>query len=957
VSSEGEGLYSGRLKLALCGRLSGDWAALADYFEIPEPTRRGFDRGREPHEVWEWLSRRGRLGELRAGLDYIGRADLVELLGPDPLNRPADAGPVGSGPSDDARPEAGATGNDLAQARERYRKSAAPPSIATTPSAGASAVWRNDLSVVPPDLSDGLAPGMEEPTRPGSKADGNDSPGDVELLTARSKGALTVHGPAIPAPAGAWATLRGRLDNWAHGGSFRVALIVGVPALSLAMIWLARDRLLEGLAGEGGGAAVKDEQEAGGKQTSGPSIGPVVAERRVGLPGDEGMWTFDNLPLVQLKSKYGFEPSKAWVEHLRSSAVRFNNGGSGSFVSADGLVMTNHHVGEDTLQKISTKEKDYYKDGFHARSYAEEVKAPNLELSVLVGINDVTDRVNAKVTPDMDDPAAGSARRQAMATIEKEWQGKTGLRSEVITLYQGGKYHLYTFKRYYDVRLVFAPEFEIAFFGGDPDNFAYPRYALDVCFFRAYEDGKPAKVEQFLKLSLAGSKEGDLVFVAGHPGRTSRLDTLAHLEYLRDVQFPFALEFLRNREAHRIAYGQKGPEQRRQAEEDLVSFQNSLKARLGALAGLQNQAFMQRKARQEQGLRDEIQADPMRRDRYAVAWDKIAESTKVAARLLKADSFLERGFAFDSELFQIARTLVRLAEENPKPNAERLREYGDAGRASLEQRLYSSSAPIYPEYETAKLANSLAYWKQVMGADDPIVQRVLRGRDAQEVASTLVEGSKLSDVEVRKKLATGGSQSIAMSDDTMIKLALAIDADARAVRKEREDEVERVQTSQYALIAKARFEIWGTSTYPDPIFTLRLAFGTIQGYEVNGKTMAAYTTLSGAFTHAAEHRNQPPYELPSSWQRARAEGRLKLATPLNFVSTPDIIGGNSGSPVVNRDNEVVGLIFDGNMQSLVLDYGYDDSQARAISVDSRAIIEALRAVYKAERLVNELVGR
>jgi hypothetical protein len=673
-------------------------------------------------------------------------------------------------------------------------------------------------------------------------------------------------------------------------------------------------------------------------------------------PADEGMWTFNSLPLAQLKAKYGFEPSKAWIEHLRSSAVRFNSGGSGSFVSPDGLVMTNHHVGADTLQKISTKEKDYYKEGFNAKTRDEEVKAPDLELNVLAGIEDVTDRVNAKVASDMDDAAAAKARRQAMATIEKESQDKTGLRSDVITLYQGGQYHLYTFKKYTDVRLVFAPEFDIAFFGGDPDNFEYPRYDLDVCFFRAYEYGKPAKVEHYLKWSPAGSKDGDLVFVAGHPGRTNRLNTLAHLEYLRDTQFPFILEFLRNRVAHRIAYGKTGEEQARQAKEDLFFFQNSRKARVGGLEGLKNRSFMEQKERRHRVVRDEIEADPVRRKRYAGAWNKIAESTKIAARILKAHDFLERGFAFDSDLFQIARTLVRLAEEDPKPNAERLREYGDAGRASLEQRLYST-APIYQEYEKAKLANALAFWKQVMGAEDPIVQRVLRGRDPEKVADELVDGSRLADTAVRKKMADGGTRAISASDDTMIKLALAVDADARAIRKEREDKVDGVQTSQYALIAKALFETQGTSTYPDATFTLRLAFGTVKGYEVSGRKIAPYTTMGGAFLHAAEHGNQPPYELPPSWVKAKAEGRMKLDTPLNFVSTADIIGGNSGSPVVNRDNEVVGLIFDGNIQSLVLDFGYEDRYARALSVDSRAIAEALRSIYRADDLVKELTGQ
>ena len=672
-------------------------------------------------------------------------------------------------------------------------------------------------------------------------------------------------------------------------------------------------------------------------------------------PADEGMWLFSNLPVKTLRERYGFEPSLDWIKHLRTSAVRFNSGGSGSFVSPDGLVMTNHHVAADMLQKISTKERDYYKTGFRARTREEEIKAPDLELNVLVGIEDVTDRVNAKVTKTMPAAEAAQARRAAMAEIEKESRGASGLRSDVVTLYQGGQYHLYTFKKYTDVRLVFAPEFDIAFFGGDPDNFEFPRYDLDVTFFRAYEEGKPAKPPHYLKWSAEGTKDGDLVFVAGHPGRTNRLNTVAHLEYLRDVSMPFTLDVLHHREKFLLDYSGKGQEQARQSKQDLFGTQNSRKAREGGFGGLKDEEFMRRKAAEEKALRDRIAADPTRKAAYYDAWDRIAATMKTNADILKPLAFLEGGFAFNSELFGFARTIVRIAEEDKKPNAERLREYGEAGRDSLEQELYSD-APIYPEYEKARLADSLAYWKEIMGESDPFVQKVLRGRDPKEVAAELVDGTKLADVAERKRLVKGGTEALASSKDTMIKLALAIDADARALRKKFEDEIEGVRRAEYAKIAKALFEDKGESTYPDATFTLRLAFGTVKGYEQDGKFIEPFTTMGGAFEHAARHGNKPPYELPPSWFEAKKTGALKLGTPLNFVSTADIIGGNSGSPVVNRDNEVVGLIFDGNIQSLVLDYGYSDKQARAVSVDSRAIVEALRSIYKANDLVKELTG-
>jgi hypothetical protein len=419
------------------------------------------------------------------------------------------------------------------------------------------------------------------------------------------------------------------------------------------------------------------------------------------------------------------------------------------------------------------------------------------------------------------------------------------------------------------------------------------------------------------------------------------------------VAYPNTIELLRGREAFLKDYGGRGPEAARQAKEDLMSYQNTLKALTGGLGGLRDKAFMERKGKAEAELRGSIEGDARKRSAYAGAWDKIAGSQKVAAEIRTPYKFLEQGFAFDSQLFTIARGLVRLAVEKAKPNGERLREFRESNLESMELALYSS-APIYPEYEAAKLAHSLAVWKQTLGPDDPMVGRVLRGRSPEQAAKELVAGSRLADVAFRKQLAQGGLSAIEASDDPMIKLALAVEADARRWRKRFEDEVEGVQTAQYALIAKAVFETQGESVYPDATFTLRLAFGTVKGYELGGKFIRPFTTIGGAFEHADAHGNTPPYQLPPSWIQAKKDGRLKLDTPLNFVSTPDIIGGNSGSPVVNRDNELVGIIFDGNIQSLVLDFGYDDQTARAISVDSRGIVEALKSVYRADALVKEL---
>ncbi len=671
---------------------------------------------------------------------------------------------------------------------------------------------------------------------------------------------------------------------------------------------------------------------------------------------DEGMWTFDNLPVRQLRERYGFEPTPDWIARVRSAAVRFNSGGSGAFVSPDGLIMTNHHIAADTLQKISTPTQDFYKNGFLARTRADEVKAPDLELNVLVDIVDVTDRVNAKVAAGSDDGAAARVRRQAIAAIEKESFDRTGLRSDVVTLYRGGRYHLYTYKKYTDVRLVFAPEYAIAFFGGDPDNFEFPRYDLDVAFFRAYEDGKPAKPAHYLPWGERGTKEGDLVFVVGNPGSTARLNTAAHLIYLRDVSLPRRVDQLEDREGLLKEYALRGPEAARQAKQELFGVQNSLKALRGRLAGLRDPALIARKTAQEDELRRRVAADPRKSREYGPAWDRIAASFEIAARTDATGRYVEGGSAFGTELFEIARHIVRLVEEDTRPNNERLREYGDAGRASLEQALYSP-APIYPEFEEAKLARSLAYWRHAVGDSDPTVRKVLAGRTPEDAARALVRGTRLADAAYRKELVRGGRSTVAASDDPMIRLAREVDPEARAVRKVIEDEVDGVLTAQYARIARALFEELGTSAYPDATFTLRLAFGMVKGYEADGRRVPAYTTLGGAFGHAEAHGGLDPYAIPASWTEARASGRLAVDTPLDLVATSDTIGGNSGSPVIDRSGAVIGLNFDRNRYGLARDFGYDDRQGRNIAVDVRGITEALRSIYHADALLAELRGR
>jgi hypothetical protein len=677
----------------------------------------------------------------------------------------------------------------------------------------------------------------------------------------------------------------------------------------------------------------------------------VVAGGAVAARGDEGMWLFNKPPKKILQEKYGFVPTGPWLTNLQRASVRFNSGGSGSFVSSDGLVMTNHHVGADALQKLSSKQRDYIATGFHARTREEEIKCVDLELNVLMSIEDVTERINAAVKPGTSPAEAQKARRAAMNNLEKEAADRTGLRCDVITLYRGGLYHLYCYKRYTDVRLVFAPEVAIAFFGGDPDNFEYPRYDLDICFFRIYENGRPLKVEHYLKWSAEGAGDGELVFVSGHPGHTNRLDTVANLEFLRDRAYPYTLNLIRRREVLLATYSERGLENARRAKEDLFAMQNARKARTGGLAGLQDPAVMDGKRKEEKKLRDAVEADPRLKPSTGEAWIQVASAVKTWNDIFYRQQLLEGGHAFLSKKFEIARLLVRLAEESAKPNADRLREYRESNLESVRLMLFSE-APIYDDLETIKLADSLSLFLEIAGADNELVQKVLDGKSPRDRAAELVRGSRLADAAFRKQLAEGGLKAIRSSDDPMIRLARLVDEPARRVRKSYEDKVEEPLRQAYAKIADARFALEGTEVYPDATFTLRLSFGQVKGYTDLGVQLPPWTTLGGAYRHAEEHASRFPFALPQSW--IDRKGQLSPDTPLNFVLTADIIGGNSGSPVVNRRGELVGIIFDGNLESLVWDFVYTEEVGRAIAVHSSAIREALRKIYDDQKLADEL---
>jgi hypothetical protein len=665
---------------------------------------------------------------------------------------------------------------------------------------------------------------------------------------------------------------------------------------------------------------------------------------------DEGMWLYNAFPKDRVEKQYRFLPTQAWLDHLRLSSVRFNNGGSGSFVSANGLAFTNHHVGADCIEKLSSAGSNYMKTGFYAKTQAEEVKCPDLELNVLVGIDDVTAKMKAAVPAKVSTAASGQAQRSAMSAIEKECANSTGLRCDVVTLYSGAVYNLYKYKKYTDVRLVFAPEFDAAFFGGDPDNFTFPRYDLDITFFRIYENDKPVHLDNYLQWSKAGVKDGELIFVSGHPGNTDRLKTMAQLQFLKDVDYPSRLAIYKERIEMLQKFSAESEENTRIAQSDIFGLQNSQKAIRGEYEGLEDAAVMARmKAAEHDREKSYMDKHPGESNPWVEISNSVIVNREIYARLI----YVERMRGFTSELAPYARTLVRAAEEKPKPNGDRLREYRDSALPSLEQELFSV-APIHKTLETATLTLALAQMQKALGADASAVKIALNGKSPEETAKALIAGTKLDDVAVRKQLYEGGRTAIDASTDPLIVLMRNIDAEARAVRKRLDDEVDAVARRDGATIAQARFEAAGFTQPPDATFTLRLSYGTVKGYDENGKAIPYYTTFEGAFNHAEQHGNKLPYKLAESWPKMKS--KLNLATPLNYVSTADIIGGNSGSPSVNKAGEVVGIIFDGNIQSLVLDFYYDDRQARAVHVDSRGVIEALRNIYGADALADELTS-
>jgi len=661
---------------------------------------------------------------------------------------------------------------------------------------------------------------------------------------------------------------------------------------------------------------------------------------------DEGMWTVNNFPFDRVQKAYGFRPDQAWLDHVRLSTVRLAQGCSAAFVSPRGLVQSNHHCARACIQELSTPTNNLMANGFYAREESDETRCPNLEANQLVDISDVTARVTRAIA-GREGSAFADALKAIRATIASECAGKDEtIRCDVVSLYNGGLYNLYKYRRYQDVRLVFAPELAIAFFGGDPDNFEFPRYNLDVSYLRVYSEGQPLDTSKnFLRYAKADVRPGDLTFTSGHPGSTSRLDTVSELEFRRDVILPHSIFESSELRGLLTQFSRESPEHARIAEGILFGTENGLKVRKGQFFALVDPAIMRSHVQSERQLRAKIGAVPKLKAQYGRVWDEIRLARERSLKGRDERNVISGGFS--SRLFRFAQTLLRHPAEIKKNDEVRLPEFTNANFPATRQSLLSE-APIYPDLEKLTLTFSFTKMRETLGPDNAFVRKVLGKKSPAQLADALIDGTGLADAGVRKTLLEGGQAAIDASDDPMIAFVRALDPDMRAARTENET-IAAPLTQYYGLLARAMFAVYGTSRYPDATFTLRISYGSVAGYEQDGKTIAPITTMAGLFDRAT---GAPPYQLPESWIKARAS--LNPQQPFNFVTTNDIVGGNSGSPVINRDAEIVGLIFDGNRQSIGGSFGFDPAVNRAVAVNVGLLREALSKVYHAERIVKEL---
>lgn len=662
---------------------------------------------------------------------------------------------------------------------------------------------------------------------------------------------------------------------------------------------------------------------------------------------DEGMWTLTDFPKERLERKYGFSAKDEWLRKVQLASVRLANGCSGSFVSPTGLVMSNHHCVSECLVEHSSAKRDLNRHGFLAAQPGDELKCSSMEMHQLVEVTDVTHQIQA-ATQGVTESEFGATLRREVSRIEQACSQATKLRCDVVRLYHGGLYHLYRYRRFSDVRLVFLPETNAARFGGDPDNFNYPRYALDVSFLRVYENGKPLLTEHFFPVNPRGAAPGDLVFSTGNPGSTQRLLTLAQLCFLRDALNPQQLLFLSGLRAHMQEFAKLAPENRRLVTEPLYGVENYYKSLWGQQEILTSRQFTLVKQSAEEALRGQVAQNHDWQRRFGGAWDALARAQEERRKIHPEYALIETGQGFHSSLFQYARQLVRAAEERTKPSEQRLTEYRDSALTSLAHELLAKTV-IYPQLEILTLSYSLGWLREQLGPNHPFVQETFGPYSPEEIARNLVTRSRLAEPAVRKSLWDGGMKAIAASGDPMLRFAKAVDLSARLLRRQYETAVETIEKRNAELVAQALFAVQGTAVYPDATFTLRMTYGTVRGYSDRGDERAAVTDLGGAF---ARHTGREPFVLPPSWLEQKAH--LRSTLPLNFASTLDIVGGNSGSPVLDRNAQVVGVVFDGNLPSLGGAFFYDDLKNRAVAVHVAGLLELLRTVYRAHALLAEL---
>lgn len=692
-------------------------------------------------------------------------------------------------------------------------------------------------------------------------------------------------------------------------------------------------------------------------RSTGVIFGVVLSLLVGAAAADEGMWTYDQFPSAKVSAAYGFSPGADWLQKLQLSSVRIAGGCSASVVSPTGLVMTNHHCARECIQSLSgLRKKDFNRDGFIAAKQVDEPRCPGMEINQLTTITDVTQPVQA-ATAGVPAERFNEVQKAAIAAIEKSCATGDDVRCDVVTLFRGGQYKLYKYRRMQDIRLVFAPEDAIAFFGGDPDNFNFPRYDLDVTFLRICgADGKPWTTGDYLPFSTTGAKEGDLTFVSGNPGRTSRGMTVGQFEDQRDNELPKRLMTLSQERGWLTEYNKRGKEQLRHSNDDLFGVENSLKALKGRREALVDAPFFAKLAANEVDFRAKVAARPDLQAQYGDVWVRLAEVTE--KRRLQRPRLDTLQDTYQSELMLIARAVLRHADEKIKPNGERLPEFTDARLPQLVQRVLST-APIYKEFEIAKLGHGLTALREELGADDPLVKRLLGNKSPEQLAAELINGTRLMELKsdargeatggLRKTLWDADARTVAASNDPLLVFVASYDAQVRATRKRFEEEVQGPQQRQEERLAKARYAVYGTTDYPDATFTLRLSYGRLGGWNENGVAVPAFTDFAGAYRR---HTGAVPFALPASWLKAQANVDPK--TPFNFVANNDIIGGNSGSPMVNKNAEVIGLIFDGNIHSLGGEYGFDEASNRGVAVSTVAILEALDKVYPAARIAAEI---